>query len=449
MSETNFLGVFETAVEACKAAEAAQKTLMADYTKDDRQVMIDNIKRRGKENIEAIAKLEWEETGYGRYDDKIAQLTGNFLNLPGTDAVESKVYAGSKGITMDVYAPFGVVGAVTPVTNVSSTLMGNSVCNIAVGNAIVFNVHPAGLETAKMLIDIINKAILEVGGPANLCTMPAAPTMQTLDEIVHYPAVRLISGTGGPAMVSTLMSSGKRVIAAGPGNPPCVVDSSADIKRAVEQITACAAFNNNIFCIAEKEVFVVADVYDEFIKEMEKIGLYKLTNEQKDTLIELCLKKNPDGAQEAYSPNKKYVGKNASYILGDAGIEVEGDPRLAFFEAENMDPFVQTEQMMPILPIVKCESFEEACDRAVFAEHGNHHSASIWTKDLFRATKYAKMINTTVTAMNGNTMSAYGNGGEGTDTPTTATPTGEGVTSPVTFARRRRFAMADGQGFPV
>lgn len=444
-----YLGVFETAEEACKAAEEAQKDLMANYSKDDRQRMIDNIKLRGKENIEKIAKLEWEETGYGRYEDKIAQLTGNFLNLPGTDAVDTKVYAGSKGITMDVYAPFGVVGAVTPVTNVSSTLMGNSVCNLAVGNSIVFNVHPAGVETAKLIVDIINKAIVEAGGPANLYTMPATPTMKTLDTIVHYPAVRLISGTGGPAMVSTLMSSGKRVIAAGPGNPPCVVDSSADIKRAAEQITACASFNNNIFCIAEKEIFVVADVYDEFVEEMKNLGLFKLTESQAEELVDLCLKKNPEGAENEYAANKKYVGANANVILQDAGIEVEGDPRLAFFETDAQNPFVQTEQMMPIIPIVKCADFEDACAKALQAEHGNHHSASIWTKDLYHATQFAKMINTTVTAMNGNTMSAYGNGGEGTDTPTTATPTGEGVTSPVTFARRRRFAMADGQGFPV
>lgn len=449
MGEKKYNGVFDTAEEACLAAEAAQKKLMSEYTKDDRQRMIDNIKLRGKENIEKIAKLEWEETGYGRYEDKIAQLQGNFANLPGTDAVETKIYAGSKGITMDVYAPFGVVGAVTPVTNVSSTLMGNSVCNLAVGNSVVFNVHPAGVETARMIIDIINSAIIEVGGPADLYTMPAVPTMQTLDTIVHYPAVRLISGTGGPAMVATLMSSGKRVIAAGPGNPPCVVDSSADIKRAVEQITACAAFNNNIFCIAEKEIFVVADVYDEFLKEMEDFGLFRLTSDQAAKLVEQCLRKNPEGAPEGYSPNKKYVGKNANVILNDAGIDVDGDPRLAFFEAENDNPFVQTEQMMPILPIVKCDTFEQACERALYAEHGNHHSASVWTKDLYHATTFAKLINTTVCTMNGNTMSAYGNGGEGTDTPTTATPTGEGVTKPATFARCRRFAMADGQGFPV
>lgn len=449
MSNELYIGVFDTAEEACKTAEAAQRELIQNYSIEDRQRMIENIKLRAKEKVEAIAKLEWEETGYGRYEDKLAQLTGNIMNLPDTKAVETKVMAGSKGVTLDVYAPFGVVGAVTPVTNVASTLLGNSVCNLAVGNSVVFNVHPAGVKTAVMTIDIINRAIVEAGGPKGLYNMPDNPTMQTLETIVNYPAIRLISGTGGPAMVHTLMASGKRVIAAGPGNPPCIVDSTADIKKAVAGITGCASFSNNILCIAEKEIFVVEDVYDEFLRAMEDYGNVKLSAEQAAALAELCLKKNPEGALEAYSVNKKFVGKNCNVILEAAGIPVEGDPRLAFFEADNMDPFVQTEQMMPIIPVVKCDSFEQACERAKAAEHDNRHSASIWTKDLYHATKYAKLINTTVFAMNGPTMAAYGNGGEGTDTPTTATPTGEGVTSPVSFARRRRFAMADGQGFPV
>ena len=448
MSEM-YKGVFATAEEACVAAEKAQKELMEKYTIDDRQRMIENIKKSALNRVDELAKQEWEETCYGRCEDKRAQLMGNITNLPDTKAVPTTVMTGSKGVTLDVYAPFGVVGAVTPVTNVASTLMGNAVCNLAVGNSVVFNVHPAGVETAKIVVDMINSAIVEAGGPKDLYTMPGKPTMDTLATIVNYPAIRFISGTGGPAMVKTLMASGKRVIAAGPGNPPCVVDSSADLKKAAQQITNCASFNNNIFCIAEKELFVVEDVYEDFLKEFEALGHVKLTKEQAAKLVEVCLNKNPEGAPEAYSPNKKFVGRNCNVLLKAADIPVEGDPRLAFFEAENEDPFVQTEQMMPIMPIVKCKDFEEACQRAVAAEHGCHHSSSIWTKDLYHATEFAKRINTTVCVNNGSTMAAYGNGGEGTDTPTTATPTGEGVTNPTTFARRRRFAMADGMGFPV
>lgn len=442
-------GVFATAEEACQAAEVAQKVLMKDFSIEDRQRMIENIKAKAQERVEELAHQEWEETGYGRSEHKYMQLMANFSNLPDTKAVTTTVMAGSKGVTLEVYAPFGVVGAVTPVTNVASTLMGNSVCNLAVGNSVVFNVHPAGLQTAKCVLDLINNAIVEAGGPDNLYTMPDAPNMETLKTIVQYPSVKLISGTGGPAMVNTLMSSGKRVIAAGPGNPPTIIDSTANLAKAAEGITGCASFNNNIFCIAEKEMFVLADVFEEMFAEMQKLGHVTLTKEEADKLVEVCLVKNPEGAHEAYSPNKKFVGKNCSVLLDAIGVAYEGDPALAIFEADKDHPFVQTEQMMPVMPLVKCSSFEQACEYAVEAEHGYCHSASIWTKDLYKATEFGKMINTTVFVMNASTMAAYGNNGEGTDTPTTATPTGEGVTGPTSFARRRRFAMADGQGFPV
>ncbi|MBQ6583280.1 MAG: aldehyde dehydrogenase [Mogibacterium sp.] len=442
-------GVFERIEDACAAAEKAQKDLMLNYTVEQRQQMIDNIKKRALESLEPICKMEFEESGYGRYEDKLNQNVGCFTLSEGTEAVQAKVMTGSKGVTIDYYAPFGLVGAVTPVTNVSATLVGNSISNMAVGNGVVFNPHPSALQTAIMVIELINKAIVEVGGPDNLYVMPAKPDMKTLDYIVHYPAVKLISGPGGPNMVAALMSSGKRVIAAGPGNPPTIIDSTADLKRAAQLITESASFNNNILCIAEKEVFVLADVYDDFLKAFADAGNVLISREDADKVKAVALTPNPEGAHEPYSPVKKFVGKNANVILEAAGVACQGDPRLAIFEAEPDDPFVLTEQLMPIVPVVKVDTFEDACKYAVIAENGDCHSASIWTESLYHATTFGKMINTSVFVMNGLTMAAYGNGGEGTNTPTTATPTGEGVTSPISFARKRRFAMANGQGFVI
>ena len=305
------------------------------------------------------------------------------------------------------------------------------------------------MKSAAFTVVLVNRAIVDAGGPANLCVMPAKPTMETLDYIIKFKPIHLILGTGGPAMVKTLMASGKKCICAGPGNPPSIIDSSADIKTAAYEVTMSSTFDNNILCVAEKEIFVVADVFDEFIKAMEEVGNVHLTAEQAEKLTEMCLNKNPEGAEEPYSANKKFVGKNCNVILEAAGIPCEGDPRLAFFEADNMHPFVQTEQMMPIMPIVKCDTFEQACERAHFAEHDNKHSASCWTKDLFHATEFGKIINTTVYVMNGRTFAAFGLGGEGSNSPTIATPTGEGPTGPQSFARKRRFCMANGQGFTI
>ena len=449
MSETSYIGVFEKIEDACAAAVAAQKELITKYTTQERQAMIDNIKKYALEKLEEICMMEWTETGYGRYEDKVDKNGGSFQMTPDTRDIPIQVYSGSKGLTVDYYAPFGVVGAITPVTNPASTIVANTICNLAVGNSLVFNPHPGGVKSASYTVDLVNRAIIDAGGPANICVMPAKPTMETLDYIIKFDPVHLILGTGGPAMVATLMASGKKCICAGPGNPPSIIDSSADIKRAAYEVTMSSTFDNNILCVAEKEIFVVADVYDEFIKALEEVGNVHLTAEQAEKLTEMCLNKNPEGAAEPYSANKKYVGKNCNVILEAAGIPVEGDPRLAFFEADNMHPFVQTEQMMPIMPIVKCDTFEQACERAHFAEHDNKHSASCWTKDLFHATQFGKIINTTVYVMNGRTFAAFGLGGEGSNSPTIATPTGEGPTGPQSFARKRRFCMADGQGYII
>ena len=449
MANRKLIGVFDKIEDACEAAVAAQKQLMAKNTTAERQKMIENIKKVALANLERICACEYIESGYGRYEDKVLKNGGSFSDTPDTKDIPIQVYSGSKGLTIDYYAPFGVLGAVTPVTNPASTIIANTICNIAVGNALVFNPHPGALKSAAFTVDMVNRAIMEAGGPENMCVMPENATMETLDYILNYKPIRLVLGTGGPGMVKTIMASGKKAICAGPGNPPSIIDTTADIKRAAYEVTQSSTFDNNILCVAEKEIFVVADIWDEFIAAMEEVGNVHLTAEQAATLTEMCLNKNPEGSDEPYSANKKWVGKNANVILKAAGIPVEGDPRLAFFEADNMHPFVQTEQMMPIMPIVKCDTFEQACERAHFAEHDNKHSASIWTKDFYHATAFGKIINTTVFVMNGRTFAAFGLGGEGSNSPTIATPTGEGPTGPQSFARKRRFAMADGQGFVI
>ncbi len=364
MSEKQYLGVFDAIEDACDAAVTAQKELIQKYTTEERQKFIENIKKYALDKLEEICMMEWKETGYGRYEDKVDKNGGSFQMTPDTKDIPVQVYSGSKGLTVDYYAPFGVVGAITPVTNPASTIVANTICNLSVGNSLVFNPHPGGVNSAAFTVDLVNRAIVDAGGPANVCVMPAKPTMETLDYIIKFKPIHLILGTGGPAMVKTLMASGKKCICAGPGNPPSIIDSSADIKKAAYEVTMSSTFDNNILCVAEKEIFVVADVFDEFIKAMEEVGNVHLTAEQAEKLTEMCLNKNPEGAEEPYAANKKFVGKNCNVILEAAGIPCEGDPRLAFFEADNMHPFVQTEQMMPIMPIVKCDTFEQACERA-------------------------------------------------------------------------------------
>ncbi|MDR1482092.1 MAG: aldehyde dehydrogenase [Synergistaceae bacterium] len=434
-------GVFETAQEACDAAAAAQKRYVKEYTLEDRDRMIDSVRKNCMTEMETLAKMEFEETGYGRVEHKIAKNTGTVVLAQGTEALPKNMYASNKGLTVEYYAPFGVVGAVTPVTNPAVTIFGNGFANLVAGNSVVFNAHPNGKITSAYACQLVNRSILEAGGPENMFTMPMIPDLKTLDVIMAHPAVRLLVGTGGPAMVKTLMASGKKVIAAGAGNPPSIVDETADLAAAAAGLLGSASFDNNLLCIAEKEVFIVNSVFDAFCQEFAKAGALMVNKEQGAILSKNCVVQAPSGE---YVANKKYVGKYANVILKDCGIPCDGDPLVVFYEAQNDDPLVQTEQMMPVIPFVRCKDFDEAMERAYAAEHGNLHSASIWSKNCDRVTAFGTIINTTIFVQNGGTMSAFGVGGSGTNSPTIATPTGEGVTGPQSFVRRRRFCMAGG-----
>jgi propionaldehyde dehydrogenase len=437
-------GIFDTAQEACDAAAEAQKTLVKDFRLEDRDRFINAIRNVIMANMDLLAKMEFDETGYGRIEDKVAKNTGACMLSQGTEALPKNMYAGDDGLTVEYYAPFGVVGCVTPVTNPAATILGNGIANIAAGNACIFNVHPNATQTSAKTLELINDAIVEAGGPENLLAAVMPPTLETLDEIMAHPAVKLLVGTGGPAMVKTLMSSGKKVIAAGAGNPPSIVDETVNLEKAAAGLLGSASFDNNLLCIAEKEIFVVDAIFDEFIKAFEAAGAYILTPEQGKQVSAVCLVQTPDGG---YFANKKCVGKMANVILAEAGITIDGDPRLAVYETDFDDPLVHTEQMMPIIPIVRCKDFAEAMEYAYIAEHDCKHSASIWSNDIERVTAFGSIINTTIFVQNGGTMAAFGVGGSGTNAPTIATPTGEGVTGPQSFVRRRRFCMADGGNY--
>jgi propionaldehyde dehydrogenase len=438
------MGIFASAQEACAAATEAQKKLVREYTLEDRDRFIAAIRAKVMPNMELLAQMEFDETGYGRIEDKIAKNTGAVMLSQGTEALPKGMYATDKGLTVEYYAPYGVVGAVTPVTNPAATIIGNGIANVAAGNAVVFNAHPGAKKTSAKTVELVNEAITEAGGPENLFVMVAEPTLGTLDEIMAYPSVKLLVGTGGPAMVKTLMTSGKKVIAAGAGNPPSIVDETVDLKKAAAGLLGSASFDNNLLCIAEKEIFVVDEIFDEFLEEFAAAGAYVMTPEQGKNVSKLCYVEGPDGG---FVANKKFVGKMANVILAAAGYEIDSDPRIAVYVTDFDDPLVHTEQMMPIIPIVRCRDFEEAMERAYIAEHGNLHSASIWSQSIDRVTAFGTIINTTIFVQNGGTMAAFGVGGSGTNAPTIATPTGEGVTGPQSFVRRRRFCMADGGNY--
>ncbi|MBZ4644546.1 MAG: Acetaldehyde dehydrogenase (acetylating) [Clostridia bacterium] len=444
------LGVFESMEDALEAAEKAYNSLR-EYSIEQREQMISAIRKLTLENAEIMAKMGVEETGMGRVDHKILkhQLVAN--KTPGTEDLNTTAWSGDRGLTLVERAPYGVIGAITPSTNPSETVICNSIGMIAAGNAVVFNPHPNAVNVSNFAVDLVNKAVMYAGGPKNLVCSVYKPTLQSADIMMKHPAVKLLVATGGPGVVRALLSSGKKAIGAGAGNPPVIVDDTADIKKAAKDIIDGATFDNNLPCIAEKEVFALENIADELVYYMQQNGAYLIKGEEIEQLVKIVLTEKEelqgkgctDRPKRELMINKKWVGKDAKLILRELGIYVEDDIRCIICETGADHPFVVEELMMPILPIVRVNNVDEAIRLAVKAEHGNRHTAHMHSKNIDNLTKFAKAIGTTIFVKNAPSYAGIGVGSEGYATFTIAGPTGEGLTSTKTFTRERRCVLVD------
>ncbi len=436
-AERKQLGVFDSMTDALAAVEKAYKQFRG-YSVAQREKMISNIRRLTLEEAEIMAKLGVEETGMGNVTDKTIkhQLVAN--KTPGTEDLSPSVMTGDNGMTLVEMAPYGVIGSITPSTNPSETVICNSMGMIAGGNAVVFNPHPNAKLTANYAVDLVNRAVLEAGGPENLVVTVANPTKESSDEMMKSPIVRMLVATGGPGVVRALLSSGKKAIGAGAGNPPVIVDNTADIAKAAKDIVNGASFDNNLPCIAEKECFAFSDIADELIYNMVKSGAYFINKDEAEKLKDIILV-NKNGK---YDINKDWVGKDAKKFLKAIGIDA--DAKLVICETDADHPFVQVEMMMPVLAIVRVPNIEVAIKEACRAEHGNRHSAHIHSKNVDNLTAFARAVETTIFVKNAPSYAGIGAGGEGYTTFTIAGPTGEGLTAAHSFTRQRRCVLVDG-----
>ena len=434
-----YLGVFEDMNDAIDAAWKAQKKLY-DMSVEEKEEIISAIRRLILEEAETLARLGVSETGMGRVEHKILKHRYVAQKTPGTEDLVTEAITGDKGLTLLELAPFGVIGAMTPSTNPSETVLCNSIGMIAGSNTVVFNPHPGALMTSLYAVDLVNRAARSVGAPETLAVAGRKPTMETSDIMMKSPKVRMICCTGGPGVVRAVLSSGKKAIGAGAGNPPVIVDDTADIQKAGRDIIDGCTFDNNLPCIAEKEVFAFESITDELIYYMSQNGAYLISREQMRQLEGVVLVEDKKGKKAI---NKNWVGRDAKKILHEIGIEVGEEIRCVICEAQFDDPFVQIELMMPILPIVRVPDIDTAIDLAVRAEHGLRHTAHMHSKNIDHLTKFARAIETTIFVKNAPSYAGIGVGGEGHCTFTIAGPTGEGLTSAKSFCRRRRCAMVD------
>jgi aldehyde dehydrogenase len=442
-SSTGQRGVFDCVTKAAEAANDGHLKLKK-LGVAGRAKVIEIVKHLTVSNAEAWGRYEMEETKIGRVDHKIAKLQIT-KNVPGTEWLQPYAMSGDGGITLEEYAPFGVIGAILPVTHSVPTLTGNVINMVAAGNSVVFNPHPGGARSAAMAVRAFNEAIFREIGIDNIITTIEQPTLESFDAICRNPLIPLLAITGGPAVVNAAMKSGKRAICAGPGNPVVVVDESADLARAARNIIEGGAFDNNLLCIGEKVVFVVGSVFNRFCEELTKAGAARINAQQLENLTAAAftIKPGEGGGCAHASVNRALVGADPSKLAQHAGTTIPAGTQLLFAETDADHPFVQEEQMMPMMPIVSCPDFETAVREAKRAEHNYRHSAIIHTLDVNHMTYMAKEMDTTIFVKNGPSVAGLGLGGEGYLSYSIATTTGEGITTPKTFTRIRRCVLVE------
>lgn len=429
-------GIFDSVDDAVAAADRAQKQLVELPLKTRIQI-IDNMRWRALEKVEELARFANKETGYGRIEDKIQKNKLIIEKTPGVEDLTPDAFSGDHGLTLVERAPYGVIGAITPSTNPTASVINNAISMIAAGNSVVFAPHPAATKCSQFAMTLLNEAICEAGGPENLLTTVTEPSIDNAQKIMTHPGIRLLTVTGGPGVVAAASKSRKKYIAAGPGNPPAVVDETADLKKAARDIISGASLDNNVLCIAEKEIIVVESVADELKKHMRNSGAYEASPREIQQLEKICID------SKTGAPNRNLVGRNASVIMQEIGVRIPEETRIVLCEVAPDHPFVIEELLMPVIPLVRVRDVHAAIDLAVKVEHGNRHTAVMHSKNIDNLHLMARKCDCSIFVKNGPSYAGLGLGGEGTTTMTIASPTGEGITTARSFTRQRRCVVVD------
>lgn len=432
-------GVFATVDQAVEAAWSAQQKYSAMGLKR-RYDVVARVRASMFEHAESLGSFASEETGLGRAADKKIKNLLVTEKTPGPEDLEPKIVTGDQGQMLTEFAPFGVIGSITPTTNPTSTIINNTIAMVSAGNGVVFNVHPNARRVSVENVRLINDAVVAGGGPENLVTAVPEPTIESAQELMRHPKVRLLLVTGGPAVVAEALKTDKRAITAGPGNPPVVVDESADIQLAGREIVRGASFDNNMVCTDEKEVFVVDEKAEELLAVMGSSGAVVL-KEYELKKLERVIFEEIGPPEKPARIDRRWIGQDAGKMLAEIGAPTDGDVRLLVAEVPREHNLVWTEQMMPVLPVVRIRNLDEGIDLAVRAEHGFRHTASIYSRNVDAITRMALTMNVSIFVANAANFAGLGEGGEGFTSFSIATPTGEGLSRPRTFSRIRRLTV--------
>ena len=433
-------GVFDRMEDAVAAASEA----FLSYRKmslEFRGAIVEALRRESLAHKEELARDTVQETGMGRVAHKIMKFDLVATKTPGIEYLTTWCKTGDHGLTIEELAPYGLVAVVTPSTHPVPTLINNAISLLSAGNTLVANPHPASKRVFAKAVALFNRALVKAGAPANLITTVREPTIESAHVMFRHPAPRLILVTGGAAVVNAALSMPKRAITAGPGNPPVIVDETADLPKAARDVIAGAAFDNNIICIAEKEVFVVESVADVFKKELIQRGCVELNSAQIDALAKVAFPKK-EGA-EGVTLNRELVGRSAKVLAKIVGLDVPESTPLLIGEVPSDHLWVQKEQMMPFLPLTRAKDVYQAIDWALEAERGFRHTAIMHSRNIESMSIMAQRCDCSIFIKNAPSLAGLGAGGEGHTSFSIAGPTGEGLTTCRTFSRLRRCVLVD------
>ncbi len=428
-------GVFSDVSSAINAAEKAFHELNA-ATLETRAKMISAMRKAAAAANQELAEFAVKETGLGRVEDKLKKNANAIWQTPGLEDIKQIAVTGDHGLTLTEWAPYGVIGSITPTTNPTETIICNAIGMIAAGNTVVFNTHPGAKKVSARTVSLLNDAMASAGGPRNTLCCVGEPTIESAGELMKHPKIALLVVTGGPGVVKAAMNSGKKAICAGPGNPPAVVDKTANLKQAAHDIYFGASLDNNIVCIVEKEIIAEASIADELKKQLQAQGAHLLNDAEIAKLEKIVV--------DGHTVNKDFVGKDAAVIAKAAGVRIDPACRLLFGEVSTAaHPFMQAELLMPLIPFLRVPTFEEAVATAVAVEHGFRHTAVIHSAHIDHMHVMARAMNCSIFVKNGPSYAGLGIGGEGFTSYTIASPTGEGLTSARNFVRARRCTLTD------
>ena len=433
--------VYPTVDAAVQAARTAQ-VVFQDQGLEVRREVIRAMRKAAVAHAERLAKMAREETGMGRWEDKVQKNLVCALRTPGVEDLTSRAYTGDKGLTLVEYAPYGVVAAVTPSTNPAATIINNAISILSAGNSVVFSPHPASFKTCVEAMSVLCEAALQAGAPRGLITTYDKPSQENTRALLAHPDTRVNMVTGGPAIVKVAMTVGKtcKTIAAGPGNPPVVVDETANFPKCAEDVVFGASFDNNMLCTAEKEVIVTEAARARFLAAMRADRrAFELSAAQVEQVTKLVIKEGGRGCKDPVL-NRDFVGKDAAVIARGIGLTVPEGTRLLWAEVGNDHPLVWTEQLMPLLPVTVARDVDAAIELAVAAEGGHRHTAAMHSTNVANLTKMGRAMQCSIFVKNGPTLFGLGLG-EGYATMSIGTPTGDGLTKTSHFARPLHCAL--------